>query len=423
MSSIAMDLEERFVNTILGRLYFADLPDRYESIPKAHQDTFQWVFKSGSQQHELNEQDSFVDWLSATNTKNIFWVTGKPGSGKSTLMKFMFNDDRTWDSLRAWTQGLPLVKAGFFFWNSGTAMQMSRIGLLQTLLHASLSHDKSTLMQLFQHRWQQFVGFGGGRQPFSWVELLQAFGTMVRAPQTPTTFFFMIDGLDEFDGDPKDLVKLIISIAKYPHVKLCIASRPWLVFADAFEDRPSLRLEYLTSNDIRNYIGFFFATNKHYVRLSKLEPVRSASLISDVAEKSAGVFLWVYLVVQSLLDGLSNADRMSDLIARLETLPPGLEELYAKLLGSLDANYSKHAYQLFCLVIVRPRPLLLELYFADNEDDSSAIADEIRNLSSDQISHCLETMQQRLISRCKGFLEVEDWHSNPNVALSEGMLA
>ena len=60
----------------------------------------------------------------------------------------------------------------------------------------------------------------------------------------------MIDGLDEFDGNPKDLVDLILGIAKYSHVKVCVASRPWLVFSDAFEDRPSLRLEHLTRNDV-----------------------------------------------------------------------------------------------------------------------------------------------------------------------------
>ena len=72
MSSVDMDLEERFFNAILGRLYFADLSDRYESIPKAHEDTFRWVFESKSQQRNSDEWDSFADWLSGTDGKNIF---------------------------------------------------------------------------------------------------------------------------------------------------------------------------------------------------------------------------------------------------------------------------------------------------------------------------------------------------------------
>jgi hypothetical protein len=420
MFSVEADVEERFFDMILSRLYFSDLPDRLESIPEAHQETFQWLFESDPQQYNPNDWDSFTKWLSSTSNDNLFWATGKPGSGKSTLMKFLFNDDRTSKHLQAWTNGRPLVKAGFFFWNSGTVMQMSRMGLVQSILHKALSDDKKTLKQLFKHRWQQFVAFGGGRQPMTWPEVRRAFETMVAEPETPRTFFFMIDGLDEFDGDSKELIDLVLGISKHSYVKVCVASRPLLVFSDAFEERPSLRLEHLTRNDIRKYVIFHFANNRHYARLSKLEPDRAAKLIDDIADKAAGVFLWVYLVVQSLLDGLSNADRMSDLIARLEALPPGLEDLYDRLLHSLDVNYFRHACQLFRLVIHRQRPLLIELYFADNEEDDTAMNIGIKPLPTQQILYCLEAMQRRLVSRCKAFLEVEDWHANPNTALSQG---
>jgi len=214
--------------------------------------------------------------------------------------------------------------------------------------------------------------------------------------------------LDEFDGDSKELIELVLSIADHPHVKICVASRPWLVFSDAFADRPSLRLEDLTRNDVQNYIKSFFANNQHYTSLAKLEPIGASSLIDSIAEKSAGVFLWVYLVVRSLLDGLSNADRLSDLVRRLNALPPDLEELFSKLLRSLDADYFTHACQLLRLVAGMNRPRLLYLYFADNEDDNSAIQEETRSLSPDEMLTRLETMDRRLMSRCKGFLEVDN---------------
>jgi hypothetical protein len=230
----------------------------------------------------------------------------------------------------------------------------------------------------------------------------------------------MIDGLDEFDGDSKELVDLVLDTSKHSHVKVCVACRPLLVFSDAFEERPSLRLERSTRNDIRKYVASHFANNKHYARLSKLEPDGALTLVNDIVDKAAGVFLWVHLVVQSLLDGLSNADRMSDLTARLAALPPSLEDPYDRLLSSLDANYFRHACQLFPLVVHRPRVLLPELYFADNEDCNSAMTIQVKALSKDQIVHRLEVMQRRPTSRCKGFLEVVDWHSEPDSVLSEG---
>lgn len=171
LSFVNMDVEERFFNMILGRLYFDDLPDRYESIPQAHQDTFQWIFERKFQRGEPGAWDNFPDWLSSAGDKNVYWTTGKPGSGKSTLMKFMFNDERTTQGLQNWAQDTLLIKAGFFLWNSGTVMQMSRMGLLRSLLHTALECDKLTLLKLFKSRWQQYIDFGGGRQPFTWHEL------------------------------------------------------------------------------------------------------------------------------------------------------------------------------------------------------------------------------------------------------------
>ncbi|KAH5068687.1 hypothetical protein HBH95_191200 [Parastagonospora nodorum] len=388
ISSIDMDIEERFPQCHFG------------SIPQAHRETFQWIYKSRVHKDSTN-WDSFADWLSAT------------------LMKFMFDNPSTWNSLKSWSHSKPLTKAGFFFWNSGTVMQMSRQGLIQSLLYSSLKEDNNTLLNVFKQRYQQFLGFGGGRQPLVWSELREAFETMISAPLTPRNFFFMIDGLDEFDGDSKELIELVLSIADHPHVKICVASRPWLVFSDAFADRPSLRLEDLTRNDVQNYIKSFFANNQHYTRLARLEPTGASSLIDSIAEKSAGVFLWVYLVVRSLLDGLSNADRLSDLVRRLNALPPGLEELFSKLLRSLDADYFTHACQLLRLVAGMNRPHLLYLYFADNEDENSTIQDETRSLSPDEILSRLETMDRRLMSRCKGFLEVDNRSTQLDQPLSE----
>lgn len=421
ISCIDMDLEERFCNAILGRLYFADLRDRHDTIPKAHQKTFDWLFDNVDDQRQIVKWDSFTHWLSRADGNNLYWTTGKPGSGKSTLMKFMFDNSKTWECLNAWTQGQPLVKAGFFFWNAGTVMQMSRNGLLQSFLHTALSSDPATLVQLFKDRWQQFVGYGGGRQSFTWPELRAAFEAMISAPKTPRKFFFVIDGLDELDGDPKELVDLILDMAKHPYVKTCVASRPWLVFADAFENRPSLCVEDLTRKDICEYVTSHFENNKHYTRLNILEPVGASTLIGGIVDKSAGVFLWVHLVVRSLLDGLSNADRLSDLFERLDELPPQLEDLFARLLNSLDPKYFRHACRLFRLVHEYERPPLLALYFADNEDHHSAMQDEIQDLTDEQVEGCLEAMHRRLISRCKGFLEIER-EGEPNSGLSTGWL-
>ena len=71
---------ERF----LGSLHFDSINDRHHSITKAHRKTLQWVLTPDSHQ-EVSWSD-LPSWLeSDTVANNIYWIAGKPGSGKSTL--------------------------------------------------------------------------------------------------------------------------------------------------------------------------------------------------------------------------------------------------------------------------------------------------------------------------------------------------
>ena len=67
----------------------------------------------------------------------LYWATEKPGSGKSTLMKFLVGHEMTYKLLSQWAydHGSELVLASHFFWNTGTHIQKSQDGLLRTILY------------------------------------------------------------------------------------------------------------------------------------------------------------------------------------------------------------------------------------------------------------------------------------------------
>ncbi|OCL12857.1 hypothetical protein AOQ84DRAFT_372706 [Glonium stellatum] len=317
------------------------MSSRLESTPKAHQDTFGWIFRDDDPKNQPQPWNSFTNWLKSTDNANIYWITGKPGSGKSTFMKYLAQDPRILLWLGQWSDGYQLIKAGFYFWNSGTAMQMSRMGLLRALLHSSLKTDLALIMHLFGELWEQFITFRGGRDEFTWPELRCAFKSLVS--DKSRKFFFLIDGLDEFDGSPDELIKLIIEASARPNVKICTASRPWLPFEDAFKNRPGLLLEQLTHKDISLYVSSKFDENLHYTRLKRRQLDHASNLVRNVINKASGVFLWVYLVVESLLQGLSNSDRVLDLQNRLNALPGDLEALFDNLLDRIDPVYFKQS--------------------------------------------------------------------------------
>ncbi len=145
--------------------------------------------------------DNFPKWLEGDLA--LYWITGKPGSGKSTLMKYLHNDPRIPALLQHWSGELSLTIAGFFFWNSETEVQMSKLGLLQTLLHYAIGNDCKLIPTLFPERWRSYMLLGGSLYHWSMSELLRAFKILIS--DSSRAFFFLIDGLDEFDGEVPSL--------------------------------------------------------------------------------------------------------------------------------------------------------------------------------------------------------------------------
>ncbi|KAH8592623.1 hypothetical protein B0O99DRAFT_629379 [Bisporella sp. PMI_857] len=423
---------------ILETLHFHCMGDRFEGIAAAHRKTFDWMLvdeddpsepdltpsglsnggeirevamspkekwktREDTKNDDKNRQwSNFVRWLHDDST--LYWVTGKPGSGKSTLMKYLHTDCRTLEHLRRWSGELPLVTGGFFFWNSGTTMQMSKLGLLQTLLHDAIKDHSELVPTLFPHRWRSHKLFGGDLHPWSMTELVQAFKILIS--DTSKRFFFFIDGLDEFDGDGAELANFILeTLSSRTNVKMCVASRPWLVFEDAFQRQPSLRLEDLTAPDIRLFVTEKLSGNGMFVEIQKLHPNDAKQLVVEVTEKASGVFLWVHLVVASLLEGLRDGDSIADLQDRLLLLPSDLENLFLKILNQLNPSYFEQASRLFQLVRAASEPLsLLSLSLAE-EGFEKAMSSEVKPMPVNEISFRVEAMRRRLNSRCKGLLE------------------
>ena len=71
--------ESRFFES----LHYDRMRARQENIIDAHAQTFEWVLDPHQLSSGLDSKDSFLEWL--TNGNGIFWITGKAGSGKSTL--------------------------------------------------------------------------------------------------------------------------------------------------------------------------------------------------------------------------------------------------------------------------------------------------------------------------------------------------
>ncbi|KAF2791788.1 hypothetical protein K505DRAFT_418873 [Melanomma pulvis-pyrius CBS 109.77] len=390
---------------LLRSLCFKMMRARETKIATAHTSTFEWIF---DERTESKKSTSFLDWLQ--NQGGVYWVMGKAGSGKSTLMKFLASHRRTRKELLRWAGTDKLITANFFFWNAGTQMQKSQEGLLRSLLFEILRQCPATIPAIFA-RWTTINRFEDEVDPWTSSELLECFSMLRNQREHSTRFCFFIDGLDEYEGESSDLIKALQDLSGSPLIKICASSRPWFVFKDAFGHCSMLRLEDLTRRDIASYVNDTLGSHPRFATL-RARDARYLDLIRQIVDKAHGVFLWVFLVTVSLRRGLTNADNISDLQKRISLLPQSLEDYFRHILGSVEDVYRSQTAKIFQYALHAPPsgPIpLIVLSYLDEEDPNFALQLESRDLDAEEVEIRYEDTKRRLDGRTRGLLEA----SNP----------
>ncbi|KAL7930107.1 hypothetical protein V8C35DRAFT_165853 [Trichoderma chlorosporum] len=414
-------------DALLEQLWFENLTSREDAVPQAHANTFEWIFKDFLP--DTSTSIGLVNWLRTEN--GVFWIQGKPGSGKSTLVKFLAHHPQTLSHLQQWShsESKQLVLAKFYFWNSGSALQKSQEGLLRSLLFEILRQCPELISTVRGDRRQFSSGSPAkGLPSASGSKLLQSSDVdrdwtvaelkwimeKIAERETSKKFCFIIDGLDEFKvGDTQshaDLLDTIKCLGSSPNIKLCVSSRPWTIFRDAFGEKASqvMKLEDLTKGDIRRYVQDKFNTHDQYLKLNQSDPQYN-HLIEEVVNKAQGVFLWVFLVVRDLLEGLTYNDTIKTMHRRLDVFPETLEAFFEQMLNTIPKFYRLQTSRVFQMATSVDYPLLLVTYsFLDNlEDDPSLVDTEIRRTCDKrEVIQRQDTIRRRLDAWSKGLLEV-----------------
>jgi hypothetical protein len=430
---------------ILAGLVFEKMYDRIENIEKAHESTFDWLLKESalseeslrrsdnSDSHKQQEllqiarendrlrhdaRDLFVSWLS-TNS-GIFHISGKPGCGKSTLMKYISTNPRAQELLKVWTGPTKkLVHVNFFFWRHGSEYQRSFKGLLRSLLYSILDQCPNLIETTFPTQWQR-ARLGLPLQ-FEQSDIKEAFDNLVGKKEVYANhrFAIFIDGLDEFQGREDALVQALLTWVKLSQdsTKICVSSRELPIFQERFSAFPKLRLHELTQSDILHFVREVLDRNED-VRVMRNVP----SFTDDITElgnlivvKAEGVFLWVALVLREVEDGLVSGDRVEDLAKKIDFLPSELERLFDFIIKSItDAHpvNRRRAFTILHLALLRHRakdraPRLLELSFLDEFDNDKDFARSITKPDSATSIECRRKRYQKQIdASCRGLVTV-----------------
>ncbi|KAK3368801.1 hypothetical protein B0H63DRAFT_529171, partial [Podospora didyma] len=367
---------------IIDALHFRGITERRSTIPPAHEATFEWAWEDSSRP-ELDgaKWDPLAPWLREHD----------PPKGHCY-----------WHHLRDWAGQAQLVVSSFYFWYAGTELQKSHAGLLRGLLFNILSSRPELAPILFPDICRAIIsGSLLGRLQPSHSELRAAFANLVHSVPDDLRICFIVDGIDEYIGDPNDICELLLEATRNTSIKALVSSRPIPACCDRFRLCPSLRLHDLTSHDISQYVMEMLGSHHLMAKMEAMEPGVTVNVVTQVTSRACGVFLWVVLVVRNLVVRLQNYDTTAALLEEIEKLPPDLEKLYDHMLGS-TAETGRILASKF-----------LQLSFAVGDDYESCLQSSFAALSDEACEWRCEIAEGRLRSSCCGLCEVQDSLERP----------
>jgi hypothetical protein len=398
---------------VLSSLEFKGMTDRENQIENPFPQTFQWLLDD--QRRGLSPAPPptrFKEWLETQTNQTPYWITGNPASGKSTLMKYIATNPQLQTHLKAWSGDRRLLICSVYFWNPGLSDQKSQAGLLSTILHQLLS-QRPELCRRVAWRHYQYIQLTGPdrlsiRLHWTFEQLRDSVLQFLSLIEGTDRLALFVDGLDEYEGDPIDLISFLKQLHRSHNVKLCVSSRPWNIFKDEFRTYPSLRMELLTKADIETYVRERIGSSPTFQELRRPFAPDVGELESQIIDKADGVFLWVVLVAESLINTARENNDLHEIWRVFHSLPPGLEELYSSMRERLDATHRERASAMYQLLFrwneLVDRPFgVLEFWTAANCHDPTQPQPYPKD---EEVSGFLPVLERRLAGATGGILQI-----------------
>ncbi|OLN96219.1 Ankyrin-3-like protein 3 [Colletotrichum chlorophyti] len=330
---------------LVKSLLFDRIDARHAAIQTEHPQTCNWLLRN----------DLYREWIapsSAANRPGFLWISGKPGAGKSTVMKFAFKNATE-------VHRDDVAITSFFFNARGNGLEKSTFGLYRSLLHQLLSKfpdleevlDDTSLIPVVPIE----------KRSFPTIDVVRTLLWKAIKSLRHRQLICFVDALDECDeAQVREMVVFFEGLwdhatANHVRLKICFSSRHY----PHIDVRHGLRLVLETQpghrQDLEKYVQSHLrasGTGQH------VDNVRS-----QILEKAGGVFMWVVLVV-----AIVNKEYVRGygfrVKKRLNDIPTELSELFKDILRRDNDNMED---LLLCIqwVLFSERPLRPEeFYFA-----------------------------------------------------------
>ncbi|KAK5730383.1 hypothetical protein LTR15_000320 [Elasticomyces elasticus] len=369
-------------NALLTSLAFEQMDSRRATIKLAYATTCRWFL----------EHPVYLAWLDHNQLDQhhgFLWVRGKPGAGKSTLMKFAHAHavEKT---------GEDELLISFFFNARGGELESSVVGMYRSLL--------SQLLQLAPNLHDvlgEIEHLKNDRGPIWTIATLrELFVSAVRGLKGRRLKCF-IDALDECDGEQvQDMVDCFEELGQHVleegdglHVHICFASRHYPAVHVQHGLEMTLEGQEGHSDDLAKYVQKRLRAGNG----KNIEEVRS-----QICEKANGVFLWVILVIE-ILNKEFIGGRMFAVKRRLHEIPPKLSDLFKDILRRDNVNMDDLQLCLQWILFAR-RPLRREEFYYAMLAGLDLGPESLSEWDPEQVT--TDDMNRYVLSSSKGLAEL-----------------
>ena len=327
-------IDQDALKQLINNLSFAHLDSR-QQLKEPYPDTCDWIWKTPEEDQLKAPWSDFSEWLESGD--NIYWINGKAGCGKSTLMNYLSEHVKFHSRLATWANGQKCITPMFFFWRLGSTEKKGIEGLLRSLLVQileSVSRGSSSLVeQILSIADGQHVrhGLHSNRHCWNTKSLFKMLESVMDQMEGSCSLCFLIDGVDEFEGSPEDqqgLYELLLTLSQKRNVKLCLSSRPERQLIQAFAEFPQLRLQDFNYEAISKYVEGTLTKEPRMKELRAQNRWSVQNLFERICHKAEGVFLWAYFAAGELLKGLWAIESLEDLETRVENLSSSLHGIF-----------------------------------------------------------------------------------------------
>jgi ankyrin repeat protein len=358
-------------------LCFSDIDARRNNIITAHTDTCDWLFRTSNFQQWYNQDDLL-------KYNGVLWIKGKPGAGKSTLMK------HAWSLFNHAVSDCTLV--AYFFNARGSPLEKSPLGMLRSVLSQILDQDRPVCERFIETVFIPKQKKHGNNYEWHYGELKDFLLRELEEYQSRPIILFT-DALDECnDAEVQEVVSFLEALSKNAvssgmSCHICLSSRHYPTIT--MEKKLELIVDYEEGHneDIAKYVH------------DKLR-VREEHIEKELIRKAEHVFMWVVLVVQ-MLNQAFDRGKVRAMENKLDELPSDLDMVFSTLLNEDNSDRQETILMLQWVLFAR-RPLKPEeLYFAVL---SGTATEELG--AWDQSRESEETIRRYITSTSKGLVEI-----------------